>query len=370
MTPHGLVACLVIAAIPAHAQPTGALSRTPSRTTSESVTAVSPAQAAAPGSGAAVRLPPNFDRLDDRATIVLRGKTVVVGDIRRAVNAQIARRNGPPKTVKAPKHAAPAARQTMATSVRTPSLGRNAQLEMARSPLVTSGVQARKTDDLRKLHCTHQGPPELAFASGVLTPGGKLTLSGYCLGNRSGRVEIIGQFPGGNLRPSFLSWNMTDIELAIPADIRGASDHAVAITVVTADGRRSSALQASFRAARERVAVPAARWAPSAGFAQASYKDDVVPLNPSGSGQTTRSLRIQRECALTDVEAYVTLGTVTGIEGFVEGANDADLKIAWHGACITRTTTTDFPVTISFESACAVAYEMRANAECPAGVAP
>jgi len=78
---------------------------------------------------------------------------------------------------------------------------------------------------------------------GRLTPGGKFSVTGGCFGERPGRVDLIGQFPGGKLIVPFTGWDTSNVELDMPANIRGAGDHAVALTVVTAEGRTTPAMQ-------------------------------------------------------------------------------------------------------------------------------
>lgn len=362
----------------AHAQLTDSFSRMPQSSTStfrksEAVNAprVTASQPATP-------LPANFSKLDPGATVTVGGKPIAVAEIRKAISAEIGRKNGPPKSIKVSRKksasAVPAKLGTMAATSRSPVISKNAQTPVSHSTLVTNPAQARKTDDLRKLRCTHKGPPELVEVSGSLTPGGKVALEGYCFGDRTGRVELIGQFPGGALRSSFLSWDMTTIELAIPADIRGAMDHFVAVTVVGADGRRSPAMQARFVAARERVSVPADRWKPDAKVESMAVVDVSWPLNPANSGTSAKSVRVQRECNLADMEVVSVAGSVERIDGWDAGPNnEAAVNIAWRGACITSQTNHVLifgAQEITFKSACRVALEARANADCPAGIAP
>lgn len=364
-----------------HTQPTDSFSRTqPNATTlRKSETAIVPKVGA---SQSVTSLPANFSTLDSRATIIIGGKPVTVAEISKAISTEIGRTNGPPKSIKASRKgsasAVPAKLGTMAATSRSPTINKNA-LSPATSfgpPPITNPAQAARVtaEDVRKLHCTHKGPPDLVEISGSLTPGGKLALSGYCFGDRTGRVELIGQFPGGLLRSSFLSWDMTSIELAIPADIRGAIDHFVAVTVIGADGRRSPAMQARFVAARERVPVPPDRWKPEAKFELMSVVDDIFPMNKASSGKSAKSVRVQRECNLTDMEVLAVAGTVERIEGFDAGPhNEAEVSITWRGACINSTTHHVYIFGIqevTFKSACRVALEARANAVCPAGIAP
>lgn len=363
------------------AQPNDTFTRQPPRSASQ-LKAEAKVAPAVSGKRAATPLPANFSSLDAQATVAAGSKTVQVGEIRKAISAELARLSAPAKTVKVARAGAPsvvaAAPRTMATQSRSPVIGKNVQTPVAHSPFITSSAQARKTDDLRKLACTHNGPPELTDTSGAIAPGARITLSGYCFGERMGRVEIIGQFPGGALRPTFVSWQTTAIELTIPADVRGAGDHVVAITVIASDGRPSPALQGRFVAARDRVAVPADRWLPGATQEMMSVEDVSWTSNRAFAGTAERTVRIHRECRLTDMVTTVIAGVVDRIDGFDAGPpHEATVRIAWHGACTGSTVRTQYDYflvalgdDISFKSACRIAFEAKATADCPAGVAP
>jgi hypothetical protein len=236
---------------------------------------------------------------------------------------------------------------------------------------------------LKDLICADNGPPRIIEVVGRLKPGGKFSVWGRCFGARPGRVELIGQFPGGKLIVPFTGWDMTSVDLEMPATIRGAGDHVVAVTVVSADGRPTPALQANFVAARERIEVPDRLWSPNAGFELAStvetLKTDTGAMsdNPAQAGHVAKSLRVNPQCTLDNMDATVLSGDVSQIRGWEQGrANETSVTIDWVGTCVNTTTTHYHYVIvqrgddISVSSACRVAFQARAWAYCPVGVAP
>jgi hypothetical protein len=182
---------------------------------------------------------------------------------------------------------------------------------------------------------------------------------------------------------AFKAWDSNAIELEIPATVRGAPDHIVAISVVTAEGRTSTAVQSRYVAARERVEVPERLWSPSADFdvsatAVATTLIDPNENNAAYAGHASKTLRVNPQCALDTMDAIVHSGSISRIRGWEEGApNEAAVAIDWLGACSDAKTIThyDYVVvqgtdSISIKSACRAAFQTRAWAYCPAGIAP
>ena len=355
-----------------------------------------------------------FD-MDDRAIIIVGGKQSTVGEMKKTLLAEIARKAGPPKTVKgsARKLDLAALNVTSRTATAAPLAQRNmtAQASSRASKLalapqapatlstysqsakpagldsstkVTAVANANTSEVLKDLICADKGPPRIIEVVGRLKPGGKFSVWGRCFGARAGRVEIIGQFPDGKLSVPFTAWDMTSVDLEMPANIRGASDHAVAVTIVTADGKTTPAMQAQFIAARERVDVPDRLWSPSAAFELAATVETlntdtgVSRTNQAEAGQVAKSLRVNPQCALDAVDTTVLSGGVNQIRGWELGIpNEAAITIDWVGTCVRTTTTTHYNYVIaqvgddiSVSSACRVAFQARAWAYCPVGVAP
>lgn len=375
------------------------------------------------GSGAAVAAARgSLFELADSTPITVDGTASTAGQFKRSLMARIAAKAGPPKTVRSTSRqfggdladAVATARPLVAGNAQTvhsgglqgvvpkPDLakwGHNASEMTANKATSQATSQAARLpgssrlsasakigagQTIADLTCADKGPPTINEVQGRLKPGGKATLWGRCFGDRTGRVEVIGQFPGGKLSVAFTAWDQNGIDLDVPATVRGAVDHSVAVTVVTADGKRSPAMQAKFVAAREQVEVPQRLWSPGASFELAATTDaNALPFggkpaaNPAATGRLVRNLRINPQCALDTMSADVLAGGVTEIRGWDQGPpNEAAVTLDWVGTCIdtTTTVTTDYVVTqsrsVSVKTACRVALQPRAWAYCPVGIAP
>jgi len=349
--------------------------------------------------------------LDDRAIIIVGGKQTTAAELKKTIRADIARAAGPPKTVQggarkldlvALNTAGSAAAGVRAAPQKTlgdgfggkplpqqPSQGTAALTNrpvaaLAPSTSVKQGITSGNgVPSLTENKCLDKGPPTITEVAGRLRSGAKVAVWGRCFGERPGRVELIGQFPGGKLALPFTAWDNTGIELEIPATVRGAADHVVAVTVVTADGKTSPAMQAQFVAYRERIEVPARLWSPTAGFerfATAETANLIGPteVNQAYAGSSAMTLRVQPQCALDTMDAVVHSGAIKQIRGWEQGApNEASVTVDWVGTCTSTRTTTNYNYVvaqgapdISIHSACRVAFQTRAWAYCPVGVAP
>lgn len=359
----------------------------------------------------ALKQPGKLFAMADRAPIVVNGKPTSAGELKRAISADIAARAGPPKTVRggarkvdlAALDVTRVATRATAAPMRnmdqpkpgampnwsisqlvaaTPSPPQAAQIAPP-SALKQSSTSADKTNSYSASRCLDQGPPKISEVGGHLKPGGKVTVWGECFGDRPGRVEIIGQFPGGKLAVAFTAWDMTSIDIEVPANVRGAADHYVAVSVVTADGKTTPAMQAQFIAARERIEIPERLWAPAASFELSSTTETlntdtgVNRTNPAASGQVAKSLRVHPQCALDTMDALVLSGGISRISGWEQGPpNEATVTIDWVGTCTGTKTTTSYHYVvalgddIAITSACRVAFQARAWGYCPAGIAP
>lgn len=353
-----------------------------------------------PAKSAATRASKGLFALEDRAIIIVGGKNTTAGEVKRAIERELVAKAGAPRIVHggarkldlaAHSGAGPkplpfgqkpiGAYLRPAATISTPSAQQAAQTVR---PGVTQSVSGNKeVVSLASLRCPDKGLPKISEVGGKLKAGGKASVSGQCFGDRPGRVEVIGQFPGGKLTLAFTAWDPNTVELEIPATIRGAPDHTVSITVVTVDGKASPAMQAQFVAARERVEVPEGLWSPAADFdfsatAETSKLIDPNEANEAYAGHTVKTVRVQPQCALDTMDAIVHSGSISQIRGWEEGPpNEASVTIDWLGTCTDTKTTTSYyygivegAQDISIKSACRVAYQARAWANCPAGIAP
>lgn len=330
--------------------------------------------------------------MEDRAIIIVSGKKMTAGELKKTLFAEIAAKAGAPKTFKS------RARTLDFTSLNSAMPGKGAPLLGTRE--YKPGTQDAKIASIAGLPpasgtkkmaeeikqyagntlsgCVKNGPPKISEVEGKLMPGKKVTVWGECFGKSTGRVEIIGPFPGGKLAAGFTAWSPTSIELAIP-DVRGATDSAAALSVVTADGKTSAAVQTKFFAARERIEVPDRLWTPNANFELASAEDVKIGGNKAHAGRLAMSLRLNPQCALDTMDVVTLAGGINAINGFEQGPpNEAAVTLDWVGTCAQNNIRTDENYiigvagysSISFTSACRVAFHARAWAYCPVGVAP
>lgn len=353
------------------------------------VAAAHQGSATAPATRKAARLPNGLFQMPDSQMITVDGKPIAAGVLKKAIVAHIDANAAPPTTVKvqtrhlnvaAVMHGVAAGTAGTAPTqllTRTTALPTSLDSKSRELPVVQNFAErvasTRGVSGIGALMCNDNGPPRIDEIKGKMRPGQSLTIDGTCLGNRAGRVEIIGPFPGGKLVPAFTAWDMTGIVLQIPATIRGATDGAVAVSVITADGKVTPARMAQFVAVRERVDVPERRWSPAPGFDLADAIDATPSTNKAYAGHLAKSLQINPQCALDSMDAVVLAGSVTQIRGFEDGpANEASIMIDWNGAC-TGGTIKSFAVAggdIAVVNACHVSFYTRAWAYCPAGVAP
>jgi len=337
--------------------------------------------------------------LEDRTIIIVGGKKTTAGEAKRALQAELVAKAGAPKTVKGgtrkldlaghdgagpkpfPFDGPIGAHRRPTATTSTPSASQPAQT--VRPGFAQSIAGNKDAVSLSALRCPDKGLPKISEVAGKLKAGGKATLWGQCFGDRPGRVELIGQFPGGKLTLAFTAWDPNGVELEIPATIRGAPDHIVSVTVVTVDGKASPAMQAQFIAARERIEVPERLWSPAADFdfsatAEATHLIDPNETNEAYAGHTARTVRVQPQCSLDTMDAIVHSGAISEIRGWEAGPpNEASVTIDWLGTCTSTKTTTNYNYVvvegssdISIKSACRVAFQARAWAFCPAGIAP
>lgn len=347
----------------------------------------------------------------DATPIVTEGRTTTAGELKKKIRADLVAKAGPAKTVQGGRRvnaedsggAETRGRRVATQTTRgetghiplggglfEPVPGAPAGVKVPAPKSTTANADTRSvfahpttananrpTPSVAGLACPDKGGPMISEVSGRLKPGGKVTVWGQCFGERSGHVEVIGQFPGGKLNVAFTAWDPNDVDIEVPATVAGATDHTVAVTVVAADGRRSPAMQAKFVAARERIEVPDRLWTPASGFELSATSDSASTSNPAAAGHLARGLRINPQCGLDTMDVVVLPGSVTAIRGWEQGPpNEANVTIDWAGTCIDTTTNTHYNYVVSQDnessvrSACRVALQPRAWAFCPVGVAP
>jgi hypothetical protein len=337
---------------------------------------------------AKAELPEGLFKMDDRAIIIVGGKPKQAGEIKRALAAELRQLSGPPQTKRSGSRLAGAAPQqlmhhkpvhgvrTTADAGRMNSTVSTKQNSGALAGAVTGpgGVRDIAIHD-RAAYCKSHAP-EITRVRGALSPNQRFTIEGLCFGATNGAVQVIGQFPGGNMKLVFERWADGEIVAFVPA-VRGAADHAVAVTVVRADKTPTAAAQAYFVAARERVEVPGRYWQPGEHFTQIDvaagggniFSGYVIPGSQPVSYATPFVLSINTACALDDAAWTSSTGRVLAFNGWENGPpHEAKVSVAWSPRCTTHTT--DYIVATNSQTVCSVGFSVKAWAQCPLGVAP
>jgi hypothetical protein len=334
-------------------------------------------------------LPANLFKMEDRAIIIVGGKQVVAGDVKRQLLSELRQTSGPvtfARTVSRvntqpvrdvpggvgyikPKGRSPQDRITATGGIAGASVAGPGLERLANKP-------ALSYTEMKNYCKTH--PIEISRVRGTITPNGRFTIEGICFGDQTGAVDVIGQFPGGHMRLLFDSWNDVEIKVYVPP-VSGATDHAISVTVVRLpDNVRSAAAQANFIATREIVAVPARYWTPNADFLQIDVDQGggnifggftVWGSGPPEARLAPFSLHVNPACALDSAGASARTGQVLAFTGWEEGPPyQANVNVAWVPRCVIQTT--NYIVATSSQRICSVDFSLSAQASCPVGVAP
>jgi hypothetical protein len=334
------------------------------------------------GSAANAVLPDNFFELNDRAIIVVGGKQMQVGQVKRELSAELERLSGPPVTVRSV--ARPGFESTANLTKPRAISGRRANVPMTSGP---SGIPAKQgpAQDTAPATWTagekiehwieycKKNPAKIVRVTGPLRPQQPFTIQGECFGERSGTVEMSG-LPG---KIVFEQWSNHRIVGVLPA-VRGHADKKVNLTVVRADKARTAPAQADFVAARAVVEVPPQKWAPNGVYKRqfavhAGMGQSIGSAPPTGEGAfptgETFRLGVNPACALVDAAWTQRVGLVTAFNGWEHGPpHAADVDIQWAPKCVTSTSS--FVVRLSTTQICEIAFDLKAWASCPLGVAP
>jgi hypothetical protein len=310
--------------------------------------------------------------MDDRAIIIVGGREVTAGDVKRDILQRLPPPSGTAQRVNAPPRSQPG----------TALIARPGEIIGGLRRAETVGVGREVIEAATAIDC-NKGPL-VGRMQGVVSPGETISIAGACFGSTPGSIEIIGQFSGptagaGPMRLDFVSWTDGEIVARTPP-IQGP-DQVVSLTVVRADGRRSGTKPSRFVATRERVDVPSHYWQPSPryqwrGVFERSYdmfRDNFDGTRARNSGTAPPSdfrLRINPACALETMEAIPRLGAVTGIQGWDNPGppHEASVRIMWQP----RATRTRSEYLVGYENIYVdeIDFELRATATCPVGIRP
>jgi len=332
-------------------------------------------------SGARVTLPADFLDADDRSIIIVGGKPVTAGSIKQQFITELRQASTPAssRVTRPPVPALPVLdnekhlRQPIerATAVK--------QLPRVGRPLGDRGEAVAQPSHsyVYMLNYCKTHPAEISRVRGTVTPNGRFRIEGSCFGEKTGRVEAIGQFPGGNLGLVFESWTDSEIGAFVPP-VSGAADHTIALTVVRADQSRSPAAQAQFIATRQQVAVPAGFWTPNPDFSAIEVDEDggniFTGYKVWGAGSPQRStpfsLRINPACALETASWSSRSGSVDAFNGWDKPGppNTAQVEVVWTPRCVIHTN--DYVFASDSQRVCSVEFSLSASAQCPVVLTP
>jgi hypothetical protein len=347
---------------------------------------VQPRQFAA---AAKATLPANLFSVEDRAIIIVGGKPMAAGDVKRQVQSELRQQSVPARAiVKRVPQGAPVrgggvwngpitgnARPLVERSDRADAIRpveRIAGMGRSDTARASSGLSYTEMINYCKTH-----PAEITRVRGTVTPNARFTIEGSCFGDTTGAVEAIGQFPGGNLRLVFEGWSDSQIIAFVPA-VSGAPDHVIALTVVRPDRGRSPAMQARFVATRLQVPVPARYWSPRSDFVAIEVDQGGGNIFSGytvwGAGATSRStpfsLLINPACELDSAAWSSSTGHIEAFNGWDSPGppNLANVEVAWTPRCVTQTT--NYVFASSSQRICSVEFSLAAWANCPLGLAP
>jgi hypothetical protein len=333
-------------------------------------------------------IPGNLFSVEDRAIIIVGGKPVAAGDVKRQLVSELRqqsvagtltyhRANSANVPAGVPIRENPGAgmgnvrqpRDRIEANTRIPSVG-----AYANSRDSIKATPALSYTEMLNYCKTH--PAEITRVSGTVTPNARFKIEGICFGDQTGAVEAIGQFPGGNMRLVFERWTESEITAFVPP-VSGAPDHTIALTVVRLDKSRSPAMQARFHATRQQVPVPPRFWSPTSDFVKIEvdqgggniFSGFTVWGAGSASRSTPFSLLINPACELDSASWASRTGRVEQFNGWENGPpNHANVEIVWTPQCTTQTT--NYILASTSQRICSIDFTVSAVANCPVGLAP
>jgi hypothetical protein len=329
-----------------------------------------------------------FD-MDDRAIIIVSGKQTTAGEVKKSVLAELAKKDGPPRTVKGGArkldlaalnvtHSATGAVPTLSTRTLNAPLDPGTQVNITPEPS-TKGTFAQRVNRnsalIKEITCADKGRPAISEIKGKLkAAGGAFTVEGRCFGDRAGRLTVSGKF--GTVDAVVTAWDMNSITARLPAGIQGVPDHRVDVSIASTEF--SKPFSADFVAQRTRIDVPERLWIgnyPIYSTTHFAPKDGSDPAfrHPHESGSTRLLVRVNEACALDTVDFKVSAGTISAFSGWEQGpAYQGNLTVDWIPSCkqFEATETGLFKVEWSGSRVCRVLIEPRATAYCPLGVSP
>jgi len=300
-------------------------------------------------STASSKLPAGVMAMSPTAMITVGGKQVSAGSVQSEVKAQIRKAAGQPTIM----HVA---------SNKRPSVHLNTSMGHASaSSTTTMGTAA-----IAQVPDCATAAPVIIKVQGKMTPGQTITLTGGCFGDQPGEVKLNGLFPAGAPQLAKTHWTNGQIQLGVPA-VTGAANQQVFITIVNAHHHESPAKAVTFVATNHRAEVPASYWHAFSHFEAAWQETNDAPAKANTS-PTQFDVTVNAACALDNMDTNAAVGRVTEITGWAEGPpNTATVQVAWKPQTTLVTHTGIVSSSSVFE---AMTFDVRAWANCPAGIDP
>jgi hypothetical protein len=282
--------------------------------------------------------------------ITVGGKQVSAGSVQSDVKAQIRKAAGQPTIMHVASHKRP-----------------NVHLNNSMAHASAGGSTTMGTAAITKIPDCAAAAPVITKVQGTLTPGQTITLTGGCFGDQPGEVKLNGLFPSGAPQLAKTHWTNGQIQLSVPA-VTGAANQQVFLTIVNGHHHESPAKAINFVATNHRVEVPASYWHSSSHFGFV-YQQGEGTRTQEEESPTQYDITVNPACALDDMEAKATTGTVTGISGWANGApNTATVQIAW----VPQFTEVSHNVlgAVWLDDWFSMSFDLRAWANCPMGIDP
>src|SRR5688500_8268762 len=280
-------------------------------------------------------IPANLMGVEDRAIIIVGGKPVAAGEVKRQLQIELRQQSvpGSAKLTRPPPRLAPVGAPLRDDPrIIRPKIGATDRIDATKRAPSVSGAYGGGREAIRERpamsymdainYCkTH--PAEISRVRGIVTPNGRFTIEGMCFGDQTGAVQAIGQFPGGNMRLVFERWTDGEITAFVPP-VSGAVDHAIALTVGRLDKTRSPAAEAQFIATRQQVPVPPRSWNPGPDFLRIEVDQGggniCSGFTAWGSGADSRvvpfTLLINPACEFDSAAWSSSTGHITAVNGW------------------------------------------------------
>jgi hypothetical protein len=109
--------------------------------------------------------------------------------------------------------------------VSTPNVARSVRLpDTTQIGSAGLGIGRQVSVGRAVINCVQGASPAISAIDGDVRPGGAITLTGSCLGEKNGDVRLKGAYPGGALPLRILSWQESKVVVEVPKGISGVAE--------------------------------------------------------------------------------------------------------------------------------------------------